>query len=240
MVSKVALIPARKGSERSPGKNIADLNGHPLIAYTISVALKSELFDRVVVSTDCAQIAQIAVKYGAEIPMLRPSELSTKDSPDIGWVLLAINEWLQLKNEDLISILRPTNPFRSTRSIVQALELLVNNPNYDSIRAIRPVKEHPSKMWRGQPGEMITPFDDSVILETSAPAHSSPFQVLENLWIQDASLEIARVGAVRETSTISGRTIMGYQMPNNEGFDINYPEDIEVARKVIMELGIVL
>ena len=238
MSTNTALIPARKGSQRLPGKNIIDLNGHPLIAYSILAAQKSSIFERIIVSTDCPKIAKIALQYGAEVPSLRPQEISSSDSPDISWVLLAINDWLNLRGEDYIAILRPTNPFRSSSSIVEAFELLKKNPTIDSIRAIRPIKEHPSKMWRGVPGQLITPFDDSMIINTKTPVHSSPFQVLEKLWIQDASLEIARVKAVRESHSISGRKVMGFEMPNIEGFDINYPEDIEFARKAIVELNL--
>ena len=238
MTTNVALIPARKGSQRLPGKNIMDLNGHPLIAYSILAAEKSSVFDRIIVSTDCPHIAEIASAYGAEVPALRPQKISTSESPDISWVLLAIDEWLSLRDEDYIAILRPTNPFRSPSSILEAFELLMSNPTFDSIRAIRPVKEHPSKMWRGEPGQVITPFDNSIIFETKTPVHSSPFQVLEKLWIQDASLEIARVKAVRESHSISGRKVMGYEMPNIEGFDINYSEDMEFARKAIFELNL--
>jgi len=235
MISKVALIPARKGSERLPGKNIADLNGHPLIAYTISSAKRSKLFDRVIVSTDCPQIAEISRKYGAEVPSLRSSELSSSSSPDIFWVLLAINDWLQLKDEDFLAILRPTNPFRTPATIIQAFNSLLRDPSIDSIRAIRPIKEHPSKMWKGGPGKILTPFDDSVSLETGAPHHSSPFQSLEKLWIQDASLEIARVSAVRKHNSISGLRVLGFEMPKNEGFDINYGEDLVIARKIALD-----
>jgi len=81
-----ALIPARAGSKRVKLKNISPLNGHPLIAYTISAALESSEFSDVVVSTDSEIIAEISSHYGAEVPFLRPSELSGDLSPDIEWV----------------------------------------------------------------------------------------------------------------------------------------------------------
>jgi CMP-N-acetylneuraminic acid synthetase len=95
-------------------------------------------------------------------------------------------------------------------------------------------------MWRGGPGRILTPFDNSVSLETGAPHHSSPFQSLEKLWIQDASLEIARVSAVRKHNSISGLRVLGFEMPKNEGFDINYEEDLVIARKIALdnEIGI--
>jgi CMP-N,N'-diacetyllegionaminic acid synthase len=84
--SAVALIPARGGSERIPGKNVRELAGHPLIAYSIATAHQCDAFDRVIVSTDSEEIAAVATAYGAEAPALRPPEMASSTSPDIEWV----------------------------------------------------------------------------------------------------------------------------------------------------------
>jgi N-acylneuraminate cytidylyltransferase len=224
---RIALIPARKGSERFPGKNLLDLNGHPLIAYTIDCALRSQMFDRVVVSTNCQLTADVALKYGAEIPVLRPDGISLSKSPDIEWVSHMVDEVLMLDENDLIAILRPTNPLRKPETLAKAFKIFNSKPGTDSLRAVRPIKEHPSKMWRfSQLGE-IFPFDSGINEETNAPNHSSPFQALEKLWIQDASLEITRVNTIRKYGNISGKRIAGFEMPTHEGFDINYPEDLQ-------------
>jgi N-acylneuraminate cytidylyltransferase len=233
MSGKFALIPARAGSERFPNKNIVDLYGHPLIAYSIKSALIGNKFQKVVVSTDSPEIAKIALYYGATVPMLRPKQIATTQSPDIEWVQLAINDWLELKDSDQITILRPTNPMRSVSTIIDALNVFDSKPDFDSLRAIREVKEHPAKMWRGLPNQQIYPFDDSINPISGAPGHSSPFQTLETLWIQDASLEIAKVGSVRKYKTISGNRIIGYKLPDYEGFDINYPDDILALETII-------
>jgi CMP-N,N'-diacetyllegionaminic acid synthase len=230
---KIALIPARAGSERFPNKNIADFYGHPLIAYSIKSALTGKKFQKVVVSTDSPEIARIALSYGAIVPMLRPKQIATTQSPDFEWVQLAINDWLELEDSDQITILRPTNPMRSVSTIVDALNVFDSKPDFDSLRAIREVKEHPAKMWRGLPNQQIYPLDDSINPITGAPGHSSPFQTLERLWIQDASLEIARVSSVRKHKTISGNKIIGYKLPLYEGFDINYPDDIHALESII-------
>jgi len=78
-----AVIPARSGSKAIKNKNIVDINGHPLIAHSIVVALKSKMIERVIVSTDSKLYANIAIKYGAEVPFLRPSNLSTDNSTDL-------------------------------------------------------------------------------------------------------------------------------------------------------------
>ena len=109
----VALIPARAGSKRVPDKNIRPLSGHPLIAYTISAALQSEIFSEVLVSTDSKLYTDIAKYYGAEVPYLRPPELAGDLSPDAEWVEYTLNRLRQDGREyDCFSILRPTSPFR--------------------------------------------------------------------------------------------------------------------------------
>src|SRR5690242_9401803 len=90
MASAVALIPARAGSERVPGKNVRELGGHPLLAYSIAGAQESGIFDAIVVSTDSPEIAEIAAAYGAEVPGLRPAELAGSTSPDIDWIVHVI------------------------------------------------------------------------------------------------------------------------------------------------------
>ena len=110
MPSAIALIGARAGSERVPGKNVRRLAGHPLLAYAIETARQSEVFDRIVVSTDSERIAQVARWYGADVPFLRPEEYSTSTSPDIEWIAWTLP---QLEERyDLFAIVRATNPFR--------------------------------------------------------------------------------------------------------------------------------
>src|SRR5919204_6067608 len=110
MPSVVALIPARSGSERVRDKNVRPLAGHPLIAYAIACARQSGLFERVVCSTDSTKIADVARRYGADVPFLRPPELATATSPDIEWITHALE---QLGDHyDLFAIVRATNPFR--------------------------------------------------------------------------------------------------------------------------------
>src|ERR1051325_3707005 len=118
MPSAVALIPARQGSKRVPGKNIRFLNGHPALAYTIPPALESGVFDAVLVSTDSDETAAIARYYGAEVPFLRPAAFATDTSPDIEWVDYTLRELnTRGRRWDAFSLLRPTSPFRTPDTI---------------------------------------------------------------------------------------------------------------------------
>ncbi|HET7045567.1 MAG TPA: acylneuraminate cytidylyltransferase family protein, partial [Gaiellaceae bacterium] len=152
MPSAVALVPARAGSQRVPRKNVLKLAGHPLIAYTIAAARESGIFDAVVCSTDSDEIAEVARRYGAEVPGLRPPELATATSPDIDWV----EHVMAGRDEELFSILRPTSPFRTAATIRRAQERLLA-VDADSIRAVERVKQHPGKMWVLD-GELMRPF----------------------------------------------------------------------------------
>ena len=114
----IALIPARSGSVRIKNKNILKVNNHSLIAYAIVSALKSKLFSRVVVSTDSIKYKKIAKFYGAEVPFMRPKRISTSKSNDFEWVEYTLNN-LDYKFDHFV-ILRPTNPFRNSKTILRA------------------------------------------------------------------------------------------------------------------------
>ena len=125
--SILGLIPARGGSKGFPRKNIKLLLGKPLIAWTIEQALASKYLDKVVVSTDDKEIAEISKKYGAEIPFMRPKKLAEDNAKGIDVVLHTIN-WLKKKSKrkqyDLLMLLQPTSPLRKAEDINKAIELL--------------------------------------------------------------------------------------------------------------------
>jgi CMP-N,N'-diacetyllegionaminic acid synthase len=224
----VALVPARAGSTRVPGKNIAPLNGHPLIAYSIAAARASGLFTTVLVSTDSEQIADVARRYGAEVPGLRPAELAGARSPDIEWVRLVLDG----RDEELFSILRPTSPFRTGVTIRRAWDALHAVPGADSVRAIRPVKEHPGKMWRIE-GDVMTPLLPQTPGEV--PTHSRQFADLPEVFVQDSSLEIAWTRIVAD-GEIAGRRVVPFRPEGLEGLSIDYPEDLVDAEKHAAQL----
>ena len=218
----VALIPARSGSKRIPKKNIKLLNGIPLIGYTICSALRANRFEDVIVSTDDEEIAEIAENFGATVPNLRPKEFASEISPDIKWVTHALNEWCP-EDTSMLALLRPTSPLRQPETIVAAIELFNCNYWADSLRAMQLSSEHPGKMWRVQETGEATPY---LIQEgKSVPTHSSPTNTLESLWIQNASLEIVRASVVQEDESITGNRVLSFQMPGQQGFDINTEQD---------------
>jgi CMP-N,N'-diacetyllegionaminic acid synthase len=229
--SCIALIPARSGSKRIANKNIQTLGGHPLISYTIRSAIDSGIFSDVIVSTDSEEIAEIAQYYGAEVPFLRPSEFAGDLSPDIEWITYTLN---RLKDEgrvcDCFSILRPTSPFRLPGTICRAWTAFILEKGVDSLRAVEKCHEHPGKMWvvRGKRMMPLLPFGPE-----QQPWHSSPYQALPLIYVQNASLEIAWCDVVLKKGTIAGEVIIPFYTDNYEGFDVNHPEDLADARVLV-------
>jgi N-acylneuraminate cytidylyltransferase len=221
---KVAFIPARSGSKRIKNKNIYRINNHPLLAYAISSAINSKLFDKIICATDSEEYAEIARYYGAEVPFLRDNEISGDLSPDIQWVKQMLN-WYANKNQNinLFAILRPTSPFRKSTNIIEAFDLFKKNIGADSLRAVEKVKQHPGKMWVINKN-LMNPLMPFSINDT--PWHSNQTSILPDIFVQNASLEFSYAKNVFVNGSISGEIIIPYFSNSIEGFDINNPEDI--------------
>jgi len=227
------LIPARQGSKRVPGKNVRALAGHPTIAYTIAPALESGVFQSVIVSTDSEDVAAVARHYGAEVPFLRPAAFASDTSPDIEWVEYTLSELRkQGRSWDCFSLLRPTSPFRSADTIRRAWSRFLGQENVDSLRAIEKCAQHPGKMWvvRGERMFPLLPFSNG-----AQPWHSTPYQALPPVYVQNASLEIAWTRVVFERRSIAGDVMVPFITEGHEGFDINDPQDWMVAERLIAD-----
>jgi len=150
----IAIIPARGGSKGIPRKNIRLLRGKPLISYTIESALNSKLVDKVVVSTEDTEIAEISERCGAEV-IKRPEELARDDSPTIDAILHVIN-WFEERNEhfDVVVLLEPTSPLRKENDIDNAIRLFISSINQaDSLVSLGEVQlENPYIMKKVENG----------------------------------------------------------------------------------------
>jgi CMP-N,N'-diacetyllegionaminic acid synthase len=235
-VSIVALIPARGGSKRIPGKNIKPLGGKPLIVWTIEAAKASEIFTAVVVSTEHEPTAEIARQAGAMV-IYRPEEFAADDSPDIWWVEDVMRKLgVYAIDREAFSILRPTSPFRTAATIRRAWDAFHTYP-CSSLRAVEPVTQHPGKMWRvnGRTMEPLIaewPCGSGVTMQpTSNGWHSVPTQTLPATYVQNASLEMAWTWCVQVFGTITGPKISPFFTEGMEGFDINTPEDFARAER---------
>lgn len=223
----IALIPARSGSKRVPHKNIRRLGDHPVIAYSIAAAKASGVFDTVMVSTDSEMYAEVARHYGAEVPFLRPPAIAGDKSPDVEWVEYTLDRLAaEGRRFDCFSILRPTSPFRLPETIRRAWSEFVAESGVDSLRAVEKCKQHPGKMWviRGRRMTPLLPLSPA-----EQPWHSSQYAALPEVFVQNASLEIAWTRVIHETRTIAGHCVMPFLTVDSEGLDVNDEFDWRMA-----------
>jgi CMP-N-acetylneuraminic acid synthetase len=220
-----------------PQKNVRPLAGHPLLAYAIETARQSGCFERVVVSTDSQEIADVARWYGADVPFLRPAEYATSTSPDIEWLSYTL-EHLDERYE-LFALIRATNPFRGPDVVRRGLDQLLATPEADSIRAVELVKQHPGKMWlRSGDGRTMTPLLDQSELDVAW--HAGQYQALPEVYSQNSALEIAWARVVTETGTREGRVLAPFLTEGLEGFNVDDEEDWERAERLVASGGATL
>ncbi|MEM4331710.1 MAG: acylneuraminate cytidylyltransferase family protein [Candidatus Micrarchaeia archaeon] len=234
----LSLILARGGSQRIPRKNIIPLGGKPLIQYTIEVAKKSKYINRIIVSTDDNEIAKVAKECGAEVPFMRPKEISQSDSTELQAFEHAL-KWLK-ENEnyepDYIVKLFPTSPFRKVESVDKCIELMLQNPDADSVRSVRKCTEHPYKMWKldGKWLEPFIPWD-----QKPKEAHTLSYQMLPPVYVNNASIDITKPQTIYEKKSVTGTKIIGYVMDEIESIDINNTLDYKLA-EILLKEGVVL
>jgi N-acylneuraminate cytidylyltransferase len=204
------------------------LAGKPLIAHTIACAKNSKYIDRVVVSTDSAEIARVARECGAEVPFMRPSDISQGDSTELDAFRHALGWFKEHEGyePDLIVKLFATSPFRRSETVDGGIELLMAHPEADSVRSVVKCSEHPYKMWTME-GERLCHF----VPESQKPpqAHTLSYQVLPTVYIQNASFDVTRPRNVWEKGSITGTHILGVQMSDCESVDINNELDFLFA-----------
>ena len=210
----IGLILARGGSKGIPRKNLADLGGKPLIAWTIEAALESDLH-RIVVSTDDDEIAEAAVYYGADVPFMRPPELATDSALSVDAERHAI-EALEMADTDILVRLQPTSPFRSAEDINEGLVVAESSICLSAV-GVSPVRETPSlvSVW----GKVAWDVDERA--RQDQPPH----------WRINGALYAASVGHWRCHGWY--RQAMGVLIPYPRAWDIDTPFDLEVARALV-------
>jgi CMP-N,N'-diacetyllegionaminic acid synthase len=216
-----AVIPARGGSKGVPRKNIKLLKGFPLIAYSIAAAKLSKMTDRVIVSTESPEIAEIAKKFGAEVPFLRPEEYAQDRSPDIDFVRHAIDWFAKNENNqpELFVHLRPTTPLRDPALIDKAIGEIVNNNEATALRSVHELAEPPQKMFGIENGYLTGFFPH----ETRPEYYNLPRQVFPKAYHPNGYVDIIRTGFVTKTNTLHGPRMIGYVTPFT--IEIDTPED---------------
>jgi N-acylneuraminate cytidylyltransferase len=207
VVEVLALIPARGGSKGIPRKNIRDFSGYPLIAWSIAAAKQSELVTRVIVSTDDEEIAAVARAWGAETPFLRPAQFAEDKTTDLPVFAHAL-EWLA-ENEnyhpDVVVQLRPTSPIRPIGLVDDAVRILLQNADADSVRGVVPAGQNPHKMWRLAEGGG-GPMTNLLAVDGIEEPYNAPRQILPDIHWQTGHIDAIRSSVIWGGS-MSGKNI---------------------------------
>ncbi len=227
----LAIIPARGGSKTVPRKNIQPLAGHPLIAYSIAAGLQAQRVNRVIVSTDDEEIAEISRSYGAEVPFLRPSSLAGDETVDLPVFKHAL-DWLA-ENEsyqpEIVVQLRPTSPLRPPDCVDRALNIILENPEAHSVRGVIPSGQNPYKMWRISPEGNLHPLIDNDFEEP----FNMPRQQLPQTYWQTGHIDAIRASTILEKGSMSGDNILPLVIDPRYAVDIDTAKDHEHAQWIL-------
>ncbi|TSC59340.1 MAG: N-acylneuraminate cytidylyltransferase [Candidatus Peregrinibacteria bacterium Greene0416_62] len=221
--SVLGIITARGGSKGIPNKNIAPLCGKPLLAYTIEATKCSKLLTRTIISTDSAEIAAIAKKHGAEVPFMRPAELSTDEALALDVLAHAIRHAKDQDGQsfDYVMMLQPTSPLRTGEDIDACIRLAAET-DADSVFSMKELPDFaPQKIKTIENGE-IKPFIEDEQGQ-SAPRHKGKKAYKRNCAIYLTKTELILKGDQ------FGKKSMAYVMPQERSIDINDPVDLELA-----------
>ncbi len=225
----LAIIPARGGSKSIPDKNLVELAGKPLIAHSIISAIETPSISRVLVTTDSDKIKDVSIHYDAEVPFIRPANLSEDNTPDLP-VFQHCLEWLQLNESyspDLVIHLRPTTPFRNVNVIEECINKMLMTKEADSLRVVTPSREHPYKMWTLDGDfEYLSPLISSEIHEP----YNQPRQSLPMSYFQPGYLDVIRTNTITHLSSMSGSKIMGHILQSPNIVDIDDQLSLDFSR----------
>ena len=224
MAGNLAVIPARGGSKGIPGKNIKVLCGKPLIAWSIEAALNSKAVDRVVVSTDCEEIAKISRNFGAETPFLRPSEIAG-DTATTESALLHCTAWLKEHDgytPNYVTLLQATSPIRSFDSIDRAFELLTKSAA-DSLLSV-------SEFWHFLWESKDTP---KASYDYTARPRRQDIDPANVKFKETGSIYISKASALELSGNrLSGGLVL-YEMSEEESFEIDTDLDWLVVEAIL-------
>lgn len=221
----LALIPARGGSKGLPRKNLLKVAGRPLIAWTIDAALKSSVIDQLILSSDDAEIMEVAKAFGCAVPFKRPSNLASDTASSMDVVLHAINE---LPSFEYIILLQPTSPMRTATDIDAAFKLLIAT-SAPSCVSVTEVEQSPYWMYQ---------LTDGFNLRKLMPEHKhiTRRQDLPAAYMLNGALYIAKVDWLLQTKDFTSEGCIAYEMKKENSIDIDSVEDLELFRSRV-EMG---
>lgn len=218
----IALIPARAGSKGIPNKNIKNFVGKPLISWTIETALASKCFSQIIVSTDSKAISDTAQKYGAQVPFIRKSELST-DNSTVMEVSLDLISYLDKKNSqfDTFTVLQPTSPLRDVIDIISANKLMSEN-DIHAVVSVSPSPIHPQYIKKINSNGYLSFYDKS---QTKVKRR----QDMEPVYHDNGSIYMIRTKVLTNQKTWFPSKTVPLVIPNERSVDIDTPDDFKDA-----------
>jgi CMP-N-acetylneuraminic acid synthetase len=228
-VRALGVIPARGGSKGVAGKNLRPLGGRPLIAHTIAAAAGSARLTRSVVSTDDDEIARVAVAHGADVPFVRPVDLATDSARSLPVLVHALGALERGGDEayDVVVMLQPTTPFRTSADIDGALELL-DRTGADSVISVVDVGGHHPARMKFLDGDRLVdpPFCEA--------EENQPRQELTPMYLRNGAIYATRRDVLLAGS-FKGRDCRAWLMPAERSVNIDTTDDLRYANWLLAE-----
>lgn len=227
--SILAIITARGGSKGIPGKNIKHLAGKPLITWTIQAALDSHNLDRVIVSTDDTNIANVCREFGAEVPFMRPNDLAQDDSPHIE-IIIHVIDWLCTHINyypEYVMLLQPTSPLRTTDDINEAINLAIKQ-NADGVVSVCNTPVHPYLFKKiNEDGKLFDYIDK--------PEGYLYRQLYPPIYYVNGAIYLTRTEIIQKQRTFYPDCTFPYIMPVERSLDIDTPWDLYLADLILRD-----
>ncbi|MCZ8531818.1 cytidylyltransferase domain-containing protein [Psychrobacillus psychrodurans] len=216
----LAVIPARGGSKGVPRKNIKELGGRPLIAWTIEEAKKSKFIDRIILSSEDAEIIEVAKEYDCDVPFTRPVELAQDETPGIVPILHAIE---QCSGYDFVVLLQPTSPLRTVEDIDGAIETLIEREADFCVSVTEP-DQSPYWMYNLDVNGTMS----AVIKQDNLAVRR---QDLPKIYSLNGAVYVANIEKLEEEKSFLTNETIGYVMPKQRSIDIDTEEDFYLCEQ---------
>jgi len=223
MANVIAVIPARSGSKSVVDKNIKLLGEHPLIAYSIAAAKLASGIDRIIVSTDSIEYASIARKYGAEVPFLRPPEISGDNSTDYECIK-HILDWMQNEENFLPTYLvhlRPTTPLREINYIDMAIDLIKKTKSATALRSVHEMSESAYKAFEIEGNYLKSIASNSFALDVS----NGPRQSFNKTYQANGYVDVIKTEYVIKNNKLHGDRVIAFITPR--AVEVDLPDDFD-------------
>jgi len=232
MVNCLAVIPCRGGSKGIHRKNLREIGGIPLVAHTINAANATTLITKTIVSTDDEEIAIVAKKYGGDVPFIRPSEFALDESKSIDVAMHALRTCAQNgEHYDIFVLLQPTTPLRSAQDIDSTIQLLIDNPNFNSAITVKPVgSSHPNYLYKTVDDSVImTPYIDNSMAEVRR-------QEFADIYVRNGAVYAVKTPYMLENSKLIDERVLVHRMSEETSVNIDDEFELYLAQQIYNRL----